>query len=57
MKQKKNVPNLKIPKTLIEKLDRLFRTALLMQQQAGLGIRTEKTTDMEAAIEKAIIGS
>ena len=54
---RRNTPNLRIPTELLRKLDKLFRTALLMQQNAGLGIRTEKITDTTASIEAAIMGS
>jgi hypothetical protein len=54
--KRQSVPNLKIPKVLIEKLDRLYRIALLVAQHANLGITIETQTDVSKAIEDAITG-
>lgn len=57
LKRRKNVTNLKIPANLIKELDSLYRIALLLGQRAGIGISTEQDTDINKAIEKAVIGS
>lgn len=54
--ERKAIPNKKIPFTLIQKLDRLYRIALLAAQLAGLGISVETDTDIGKAIEEAITG-
>lgn len=51
------VPNMKIPFQLIQRLDNLHRIALLAAQKAGLGIKITFDTDINAAIESAILGS
>lgn len=48
--------NKKIPQQLIRRLDIIHRVSLLAAQWAGLGIRTEYTTDMNTAIENTIVG-
>lgn len=58
MNQLKSIPNKKIPAELIRKLDKLYRTALLIEQRVGLGFRTERDSgDMDSAIEAAITGT
>jgi hypothetical protein len=55
-KRRKNISNLKIPDELIIKLDKLYRIALIVAQEAGLGFKVSKSTDMQASIESAIAG-
>jgi hypothetical protein len=54
--QTKVIQNKKIPNSLITKLDKLYRIALLLGQKSGLGIQTERVLDLDKAIESAIIG-
>jgi hypothetical protein len=56
-KQRINIPNKRIPFTLIRKLDNLYRAALLTAQKAGLGIKVTFEEDIDKAIERSITGS
>jgi hypothetical protein len=51
------VHNKKVPFELIQKMDKLYRIALLLIQKAGLGFKVTKDIDINQAIEKAIAGS
>ena len=53
---RKAIPNKKIPKELIQKLDKLHRVCLLAAQKAGLGLVVEKVQDIDKSIENAITG-
>jgi hypothetical protein len=54
--RRNSIPNLKIPKQLIERLDKLYRIALILAQHANLGITVETESDISKAIEDAITG-
>lgn len=56
-KQRRAVPNKRIPFELIRRLDNLYRIALLVAQKAGLGFRVELEHDVGEAIAKAITGA
>lgn len=56
LNKRKNIQNAMIPFTLIRKLDKLYRIALLVGQKAGLGFKVSKDLDVEKAIENAIAG-
>lgn len=56
-KKRSSIPNLKIPKLLIEKLDKLYRVSLILAQHANLGITVEVEQDISKAIEDAITGT
>jgi hypothetical protein len=54
MLQRANVPNKKIPFSMIKKLDALYRVSLIVAQKAGLGFKVQVMHDEEKAIERAI---
>jgi len=55
-KKRHIAPNKKIPFELIKQLDKLYLIAVIVIQKGGLGFRTTKSEDMDAALEAAIAG-